>query len=416
MLHSTLHRRSFLRGLASFGWLATVGHVLGQQERRNERPRSLIVLWLQGGPSQLETFDPHPGTAIAGGTRAIDTAVRGIQLAQGFDRLAEQMGSVALIRSMVTREGDHERGTYLLKTGHGPDPTVVHPAIGAVCCSEMPEARAEIPRHITILPSQWPAHGGFLGDAYDAFKMGDPANPVPDVIARVNGERDRRRLDDLDVIERAFSARRHVRAEETLHRQTVDRARRMMTSEQLRAFDVRQEAADLRAAYGDTPFGRGCLAARRLIEVGVRCVEVTLNGWDTHANNHSLQRARVDELDPAFAALIRDLRQREMLDRTVVLVAGEFGRTPRINSQSGRDHWPGAMSVLYSGGGLRMGQMIGTTDSRAEYPTSRAFGPQDCLATMYHVLGINVRHEFMDAGQRPIAILNQGVAIPELVG
>src|SRR5262245_15320494 len=145
MLHSHLHRRSFLRGLASAGWLATVGQVLGQEERPGERPRSLIVLWLQGGPSQLETFDPHPGADIAGGTRAIDTAVRGVQLAEGFTRLAEEMGSVALVRSMVTREGDHERGTYLLKTGHGPELAVTHPTIGAVLCSELGEAGAEIP-------------------------------------------------------------------------------------------------------------------------------------------------------------------------------------------------------------------------------------------------------------------------------
>lgn len=389
MNHSSLHRRSFLRGLASAGWLATVGHVLGQDERRNERPRSLIVLWMQGGPSQLETFDPHPDTVIAGGTRAIDTAVRGVRLAEGFERLAEQMGSVSLVRSMVTREGDHERGTYLLKTGHGPDPTVQHPAIGAVCCSELPEAGAEIPRHITILPSQWPAHGGFLGDAYDAFKMGDPANPVPDVVARVGGERDQRRLADLDVVERAFSARRQVRAEATLHRETVERARRMMTSEQLRAFDVRQEAADLRAAYGDTPFGRGCLAARRLIEVGVRCVEVTLSSWDSHADNHGIHRARIAELDPAFAALVRDLRQRDLLSRTVVLVAGEFGRTPRMNRLEGRDHWPTGFSIALAGGGLRGGVVVGETDPEGTRPPATPISAGAVHATILRALGVD---------------------------
>ena len=162
-LDSAFDRRGFLK-LAGLSWLTPVGQLLAEQAERTRQPaQSVILLWLGGGPSQLETFDPHPGTKIAGGTKAIATAVPGIQLATGFEQLADQMGSVALIRSMVSKEGDHERGTYMMKSGYRPDPTVEHPSIGAICCHELPVGRTEIPRHISILTGQWPSRGRFPG-------------------------------------------------------------------------------------------------------------------------------------------------------------------------------------------------------------------------------------------------------------
>ena len=195
------------------------------------------------------------------------------------------------------------------------------------------------------------------------------------------------RVQDLDVVERAFARGRRGRVEATLHRETLARARVMMTSEQLKAFDVSNEPEALRAEYGDTPFGRGCLAARRLIEVGVRCVEVTLDGWDSHVNNHEIHRKRVKELDPAFAALLRDLTRRQLLDRTVVLCCGEFGRTPKVNLTGGRDHWPTGFSLALAGGGIRGGLVIGAdrprghqgprqSDHHRGCPRHRADGPR----------------------------------------
>jgi len=364
----TLNRRGFLgmTGLAGAAWLTSVGHFLARAAEKPgvppEHAQSIIVLWMAGGPSQLETFDPHPSAHIAGGTGAIDTAVKGVQLAPGFGRLAEEMPSVTLIRSMVSKEGDHERGTYTMKTGFRPDPTVIHPSIGAICCHELPIAGTDIPRHVSILPGQWPARGGYLGDKYDAFRMDDPAGPVPDTKSFLTDDRDAARLKHLDVVEGAFAKGRQKRVGTTLHRDTVTGARKMMTSEQLKAFDVSLESAALRKQYGDTPFGRGCLAARRLIEVGVRCVEVTLSGWDTHVNNHELCRKQLDILDPAFSALLKDLRERKLLERTVVLCAGEFGRTPSVNPAGGRDHWPTGFSVALAGGGIHGGQVLGATD------------------------------------------------------
>ncbi len=190
----------------------------------------------------------------------------------------------------------------------------------------------------------------------------------------------------------------------------------MMTSEQLRAFDVTREPAALLAEYGDTPFGRGCLAARRLIEVGVRCVEVTLGGWDSHVNNHEIHRARAQVLDPAFAALLKDLAGRGMLDRTVVLCCGEFGRTPRVNPLGGRDHWPGGFSLALAGGGIRGGLAIGSTDREGQKDPFRPTTIEDVHATIFTALGLQPGKEnTAPATGRPIK-LSAGRPIRELLG
>ncbi|MBY0229957.1 MAG: DUF1501 domain-containing protein, partial [Gemmataceae bacterium] len=354
-------RREFLgRTLAGSAFLSALGWQLANAAAPPARQRSLILLWMSGGPSQLETFDPHEGKDIAGGTRSIKTA-SGARLAAGLERLADQMAHVSLVRSMMSKEGDHERGAYTVRTGNRPDPTVIHPSIGAILCHELPVAGVDIPRHVSIMPDRWSGRGGHLGDQYDSFRTGDPRLPVPDTVSH-GGPRDGKRLELLNVAEKAFAKGRGKRVEATGHRDTMARARTMMSSEQLKAFDVSREPLAVQCRYGDTPFGRGCLAARRLTEAGVRCVEVTLGNWDTHADNHRLCRNLVDILDPAFAALVADLRERGTLDRTMVVCAGEFGRTPKINPFAGRDHWPTGFSVALAGGGLRGGAVVGETD------------------------------------------------------
>jgi uncharacterized protein (DUF1501 family) len=389
--HVAHHRRSFLR-MAGLAWLTPLATQLARAAERADPKapaKSVIVLWMQGGPSQLETFDPHPGTDIAAGTTAIDTAVKGVQLAAGYERLADRMADVALVRSMVSKEGDHERGTYTLKTGFRPDPTVVHPSLGAILCHELPAGGTDIPRHVSILPSQWPARGGHLGDRYNAFLTDDPAGPVPDTQSFLPSARDAARLESLDVVEGAFARGRGGRAAATGHRQAVANARRMMTSEQLAAFDVSREPLVVRRKYGDTPFGRGCLAARRLTEVGVRCVEVTLAGWDTHVNNHEGCRTQAAILDPAFAALLDDLRERKLLDSTLVLCAGEFGRTPKVNPTGGRDHWPTGFSVALAGGGIRGGAVVGATDPGGRADPADPVTVADLHATVLTAAGVD---------------------------
>ncbi len=382
------HRRGFLAaaGVGGLTWLSTA--LARAAEKEKTPPKSVIVLWMAGGPSQLETFDPKPGTNIAAGSSARDTVVRGVQLATGFEQLADQMTQVALVRSLWSQEGDHERGTYTLKTGYRPEPTLTRPSLGAVVCHALPGEGVEIPRHVSILPGQWPARGGFLGAEFDAFKVYDPAEKVPDVTPHVSPERFEQRLKDLEVVEDAFARGRGSRVSDTGHKDTMERARRMMSSDQLKAFDVSREPTALRKEYGDTPFGRGCLAARRLLEVGVRCVEVTLDGWDTHAKNHELVAKQVAILDPAFAGLLRDLKKRDMLKDTVVLCMGEFGRTPNMNALGGRDHWPHNFTAALAGSGVKGGTVVGESDPDGGKMPKDRVPVANLHATVLKALGI----------------------------
>ncbi len=423
------NRRTILKaGLAGLGWLTPVAHCLArqaEQDRSGKPAQSVILLWLQGGPSQLETFDPHPGKNIAGDTKAINTALKGVQFAEGMEQTAEQLSSFTLVRNMVSREGDHERATYNMKTGFRPDPTLVYPSIGAVLCHNLSKEGVEIPRHISISPGQWPGRGGYLGDQYDAFKTNDPSSPIPDVTARVPEERFQRRLKDVDFVERAFAKGRlkDLEKRKTLQSTTIGRAVKMMSSDQLKAFDVSQESESVREAFGDSPFGRGCLAAARLVEVGVRCVEVNLNGWDSHINNHATQGARVATLDPAFAALIRILKERELFERTIVVCAGEFGRTPSINPGAGRDHWPHGFSIALAGGRFRQGYVHGGTSpegEKIEHPEENQIEPGKGIAvanihaTILHALGIDFEQELITPVGRPMSI-SKGHVVHELL-
>jgi len=428
VLKYPLDRRTLLKagGLGGLSWLTLLAGGLAraaEQSPRRQPARSVILLWLQGGPSQLETFDPHPGTKIAAGTEAVETAVEGVLLAKGLEQLAAEMQSIALVRSVVSKEGDHERATYQVKTGFRPNPTVVHPSLGAVVCHQLPDD-TEIPRHISIYPGAWPAGGGYLGDQYDAFKVGDPQGRIPDVRARVGAERAKQRIEHLNIVEDEFARGRlkNLDREKTLHRTSIQSALKMMSSEQLKAFDVSASPAAVHAAYGDTRFGRGCMAAVQLIEAGVRCVEVTLGGWDSHLDNHDIQAGRVSVLDPAFAALIRDLRQRDLLNRTVVICGGEFGRTPVMNPAGGRDHWPHGFSIALAGGGIRGGRVVGETSNdptlEKEKLDENLTNPKtvaDVHATVMHALGINFRQELITPIGRPM-VLSEGKVIEELFG
>lgn len=413
-------RRTLLKaaGAGGLAWLTPISQLLAvDAEKRKGPAKSVIMLWMAGGPSQLETFDPHPGTAISDGTKAIPTSVKGIKIAEGMPQTAEVMEHVSLIRSVTSLEGDHERASYNVKTGYRPNPAIKHPSIGAILSHELPNPAIEIPTHISILPDQWPARGGYLGSQFDAFQVGDPNKPVPDVSTKVEADRQRKRLDSLSILEKQFTRGRlpDLETGKTLHQTTIQKALEMMTSDQLKAFNVSEATAAERAAYGDTAFGRGCLAARRLIESGVRCVEVTLNGWDTHVNNKEGQGEKISILDPAFSALIKDLKARDLLDSTVVLCGGEFGRTPKVNALDGRDHWPHAFSMAVAGGGFKGGKVFGSTDPTGEKKEPEfPIRVQDVHATVQHLHGLDPDKEIMTHVGRPIA-LSDGYVIDELI-
>lgn len=416
-------RRTLLKTVGAAGlsaWLTPVSQWLARAEEsgpKGKPARSVIILWMAGAPSQLETFDPHPGSKIAHGSKAIRTSQKGVWIGEGFQELAGLMEEITLVRSVVSQEADHERAVYNMKTGYRPSPTVVHPSIGGVVCHQLSDPGLDIPRHVSILPDQWPARGGYLGAEYDAFHVHDPKGPIQDVSPLVPRDRMDRRLADLSVVEGTFGRGRPANLDSTttLHQLTIARALKMMSSDQLAAFDVNKAPASQLAAYGDSPFGRGCLAALRLIESGVRCVEVTLGGWDTHVNNHALQAGRIKILDPAFAALVRDLKARSLLDSTVVLCGGEFGRTPNLNPVAGRDHWPHGFSVAMVGGGIRPGWVMGATDPEGEKKTpDQPVRVQDLHATIQHALGINPEKELITPVGRPLA-LSDGRVIRELI-
>ena len=428
-------RRRFLGG----GAMAT-GGLLGQgmltriaerlsiasetQSSKKLNAKSLIILWMQGGPSQLETFDPHPGTKIGGETKAIETSVPGLQIASTLPRTAEIIHKATLVRSMVSKEGDHERATYNMKTGWRPDPTLIHPAIGAVICHQTQD-NIEIPRHISILSGQWPSRGGYMGSVLDAFKTGDPKDPLPNLKSYTDPKVFENRLDDLrNVVDVEFrrGRLREMDKNKTLHESSTFRATTMMASEQIKAFDIALEPTNVLSSFGNNSFGRGCLAAIRLIEQGVRCVEVELSGWDTHVENYSLQSGRCAILDAALHSLIKQLEERNLLGQTIVMCGGEFGRTPKINVADGRDHWPTGFSTFLAGGPFRSGHVHGqTTHELIEIGKNPLKGVQDAVriedlhATLLHAFGVDFSRELLTPIGRPLK-LSDGKIIESLLG
>jgi hypothetical protein len=399
-------RRDVLRAAGALGlsFLLPPLEARAANERGVRRQKSLVTIWLEGGASQLETWDPHPGTKIGGPTKAIATSIAGVQIADTFPAIAAELSTLSVVRSLVSKEGDHERGSYFLKTGYRPDPTLRHPSLGAILVNQLPNSSLVIPPHVAIGSSQWPPRGGFLGDQLDAFRVYDPGRDVPNLKAPVDVARQTRRVSNLEVVSKAFEQGRRMQVEKTLHQHTIERALEMMSSDQLRAFQIEGESRKLRDAYGESNFGRGCLVARRLVEAGVRAVEITLSGFDTHANNFNGHRDNARVLDPALATLVRDLRERDLWQSTVVLVIGEFGRSPAINPLDGRDHWPSGFSCVVGGGGLKSGLVIGATD-----PEGREKNPKDpvevadLFATIFKTFGVDGAHEVITPIGRPMA-------------
>jgi hypothetical protein len=415
MLLPAFDRRRFLHLSAACGLSFTLPslNIKAAEKRGTERPKSLIVLWMSGGPSQLETFDPHAGLSQV---EPIKTKLHGLEIADLLPQMAEEIQHLNVIRSLMSKEGDHERGTYALKTGYRPDPTLRHPTLGAIVEHELPKNGVEIPRHVTLGQTEWPMWGGFLGAEHDAFKVFDPGRELHNMQSKRPEESQKRRMENLSVLEQNFARGRKLQSKKTLHQDAINRALQMMSSEQLRAFKIDDESQATRDAYGDTSFGRGCLVARRLVEEGVRSIEVSLNGWDSHALNLKNQKANIEVLDPAFATLIKDLRERDLLQSTVVLWIGEFGRTPAINPAEGRDHWPTGFSCVVGGGGLRSGGVLGETDleNSKTMPHDPVEVP-DLSATILQTLGVDYSKEIITPIGRPMTF-SSGKPISKLIG
>jgi Protein of unknown function (DUF1501) len=412
-------RRDFLRGISAaslaagvVGWKDLVG--LRADELR-QRGMACILLFMRGGPSQFETFSPKPGNSNGGETKAIDTAVSGVQIAENLPQMATMMNHVALIRSMTTKEGNHPRAVYLMHTGYAPTASVKFPAIGAICAKHLPNPKCELPAFVRIGDRASDGGGGLLGVEFDAFTMPSAQATPSNTTLPTDQDRYRRRLDLLGRLEQPY-ADSGAAKEVTGHHRLYEKASRMVTSSQMLAFQVEKEPDAMREAYGRTEFGSACLLARRLVEAGVTFVEVASNGWDTHDNNFERTGKLCGQIDQPFAQLLKDLRERGMLERTLVVWMGEFGRTPKINPRSGRDHFPRAFSVALAGGGVRGGQVIGRTSNGGDEVTDRPVTVQDLFQTFCKSLKIDAKIENMSPIGRPIKIVDGGKPVVELFG
>ncbi len=375
--------------------------------------RACIVLWMNGGPSHIDTFDPKAGQSTAR-FKAIKTRAPGLEISEHLPLLAEQGHKLAVIRSMTSKEGNHDRARYLLHTGYAPNPTVRHPSLGGWVSSEIGEKGAELPNFVSI---GGPSVGaGFLGLQNGPF-MVDDAGQIPQNVGyfrSVNDARFHQRESVLDELESSFAAKTgdpQVPGREAVYAQAM----RMMHSSKLGAFDITQESEATRKAYGDSNFGRGCLVARRLVESGVKLVEVVLDGWDTHNDNFERTKKLMGTLDPAMSALMKDLDARKLAGSTLLVCMGEFGRTPKINPQEGRDHYPQAWSAVLAGGGIRGGIAYGKTDAEGAKVVDKPMTIPNLFATMTTLLGINPDKTVVTPIGRPLAVTEDGVAVKELM-
>ncbi|MDE0552784.1 MAG: DUF1501 domain-containing protein, partial [Candidatus Poribacteria bacterium] len=339
----------------------------------------------------------------------------GIQVSEHLPQVAAQAHHLSIIRSMVSREGNHERARYLLHTGYAPGGAVRHPTLGSLTSYYLDDSLSDLPSCVNINAPTY--SGGFLGATHDPFVVNDSMRPVEDLSypAQMDTHRFRERLKMLRTIEKDFIAKRTGRSTEA-HEAIYKKADQLINSPKIDAFQLNEEPLAVREAYGMNKFGQGCLMARRLVEAGVKFVEVSLDGWDTHQNNFERTKELLNVVDPAFATLLKDLSERELLDKTVVLWLGEFGRTPRINNNDGRDHHTNGWSTVVAGGGTRGGQVIGGTDEDGSEVVSGAVGVPDLFASLCFALGINPDEENYSRSGRPIRVVNDGSVIEELFG
>jgi hypothetical protein len=377
--------------------------------------KACILLWMQGGPSQFETFSPLPGHANGGETKAIKTAASGIEISENLPETAKAMNELCLIRSMTSKEGSHPRASYLMHTGYLPTATVKFPTLGSIVAKEIGDLASELPSFVRIGNARFGDSAGLLGVDYDPFVVQAAGRPPENTSIATSQPRYERRLKLLTSLEAEF-ANQGGKQEVSDHQKVYAQAAKMITSPKMATFDLAKEPQKIRDAYGSGQFGQGCLLARRLVESGVTFVEVNLGNWDTHLDNFARSKALCGQLDQPLVALLGDLKERGMLDSTLVVWTGEFGRTPRINPRGGRDHYPRAFSAALAGGGVKGGQVIGQLDAGGESVKDRPVSVADLFRTICHGLGIDAAKENMSSIGRPIKIVDGGEVVKEVFG
>jgi uncharacterized protein (DUF1501 family) len=432
-----LSRRSVLQALsaslAGFGmcrWLPSLASAatVPAAERRH-----CVVLWMTGGPSQMDTFDLKPGHANGGSFREIDTAAPGLRFSEHLPRLAAQGKHLAVLRGLSTGEGDHGRGTYLMRTGRSPEGDIRYPTLGSLISKELESDDVALPSFVSVNPflgfDAAAYDAGFLGPRYAALAV-KPRDPQfvtsgfaelgvdnlapPASVAPRNSAARLALLADLQ----SRMLEEHPTGPTRSHDTTLKRAIRLMNSEAGQVFDLATEPPEIREKYGPGTFGQGCLLARRLIEQGVPFVEVSLGEmgrWDTHNDNFNQVQQLSVELDAGWASLMEELAERGLLESTTILWMGEFGRTPQINGGGGRDHYPNAWSAVLAGGGIAGGQAYGRTSSDGTTVEEGQIGVGDLLATLCAALGIDPKRQNMSDIGRPFKIA-EGQPIQAVLG
>ena len=384
-------------------------------ETKTATAEHVILFWNGGGMSHIDTWDPKPGRPVAGEFDPIDTSADGIQISSIFPTVAKQMKHAALIRSIAGTNGAHGRASYQLQTSYNQSANLIHPGIGSIVVHEK-EKIGDLPDFITISGNA--RRAGYLGQRCEAYYVGrpgakDPYLAFPAGITQVRGNK---RLDIL-----AKMNLRNTRQLDPTQVKSVDTATReavnLMRSPALKSFELDKEDPKTIARYGDTDFGRGALLAKRLVETGVRFVQVNRGGFDTHNNNFPAMQAHGDVMDPALGSLIEDLAASGKLEKTMVIMLSEFGRTPRINNNAGRDHHASCFSCFMAAGGIKGGQVIGKSDEDAMQPADRPVNPNDLHATVCHALGIDHTKEVETPLGRPMRLVSEGAKpVMELFG
>lgn len=425
------HRRDFLKigsaGLAGLTLVEALRHEArsGPTGKRS-KAAGVILLWLGGGPSTIDMWDlkPQAPENIRGDFKPIATKAAGVSICGHLSKIAAVMDRCALVRSVQHGITAHGPGTVYMATGHLPSPALEYPSLGSLAARVLP-APAGVPPYVLFTEARasgFTGAAGFLGPAYNPFEVeGSGARTkvsvegisLPDGFT-VDQLTERNKL--RDQFDARFKALDDAEAPASLDRFQQQALDILRSDKTRRAFDLEGEKAALRDGYGRQPFGQSVLTARRLIEAGARFVTVGLGGWDTHAGNfRTLQNQLLPQLDRALSALIADLDARGLLETTIVFCAGEFSRTPRVNSAAGRDHWARSMALLLAGGGLRKGLVYGSTDDRGAAPTSDPCSPADVAATLFHALGIEPDHVVHTTSGRPLPIFREGKVLEALL-
>ena len=413
-------RRAFVQRAANTFLGLSVAPVIGSSvaqaaDAGGGKAKHVIYIYLSGGMSHLDTLDPKPGSESQGPTQSISTVVPGVQLSEHMAGLAKQMDKATIIRSMTTTQGAHERGRYLAHTSYPPIATTRHASLGSWVYRMLSSENATLPGNVLIDGPSDHAGAGFMDSKYAPLPIGDPTeglkhSTLPGSVTESRFSRRLRMASQLDSSFRTRYPHKAVRGYSDFY----DDAVKLMKSKDLAAFDISKERAEIREAYGETKIGQAALLASRLVQHGVRFIEINNGGWDTHRNNFEELPEKATELDTALSTLLQDLTASGLLDSTLVVVATEFGRTPKINDFDGRDHHPAVFSTLLAGGGVKGGYVHGESDKRGYGVAEDKVGMDDFNATIAAAMGLQLDHTLMSPSGRPFTVAHKGKPVQQV--